>query len=65
MKIIDLKSHAGNSFILLAYAKQYAEQLDLDHEAIYNEMTEGDYDNLIAVFEKYFGDYVKLINKNG
>jgi hypothetical protein len=30
------------------------------NETVKKEMTESDYDNLINVFEKYFGDYVIL-----
>jgi hypothetical protein len=37
-----------------------ARQLDMNATAICNEMTTGDYENLINVFDKYFGDYVIL-----
>jgi hypothetical protein len=29
------------------------------------EMMSGDYDKLIGIFEKNFGDYVELVNKPG
>ena len=58
--IIDLTGPDGNSFVLLAYAKRFANQLDLDFNQIKNEMTSSDYENLIQVFDKYFGEFVIL-----
>lgn len=59
-KEIDLTGPDGNAFVLLGYAKSYAKQLGLDYETINKEMTSGDYENLVNVFDKYFGDYVIL-----
>lgn len=58
--IIDLTGPDGNAFALLAYAKRFAQQLDLDFNKIKNEMTSGDYENLIQVFDNYFGEFVIL-----
>ena len=58
--IIDLTGPDGNAFALLAYAKLYAKQLDLPFDKIKDEMTSGDYENLIQVFDKYFGSFVIL-----
>lgn len=58
--IIDLTGPEGNAFVLLGYAKNLARQLDLDFEQIKAEMTSSDYENLIQVFDKYFGEYVIL-----
>lgn len=58
--IIDLNGQGGNAFVLLAYAKEYSKQLGLDFEKIEREMKESDYENLITVFDKYFGDFVIL-----
>lgn len=58
--IIDLNGQGGNAFVLLAYAKEYSKQLCLDFEKIKREMKESDYENLITVFDKYFGEYVIL-----
>ncbi len=58
--VIDLTGPDGNAFVLMGYAKQFARQLDLDHKAIIDEMMSGDYENLLSVFDKYFGDYVVL-----
>jgi pantoate kinase len=57
---INLKGPEGNSFVLLGYAKQFAKQLGFSDVQITKEMTAGDYENLLDVFEKYFGDYVIL-----
>lgn len=57
---IDLSGPDGNAFVMMGLAKSYAEQLRLDGNAIVHEMREGDYENLLAVFDKYFGDYVDL-----
>ena len=60
---IDLTGPEGNAFVLLGYAKRYAKQLGkngVEAEAIVNEMTSGDYENLLDVFDREFGDYVTL-----
>ncbi len=59
--VIDLDGPMGNANVLLAYAKQYAEELGLDGDAIAAEMRSGNYDNLIRVFDKHFGEYVDLM----
>lgn len=58
--VIDLDGPEGNAFILLARAKNFAKQLDLDGQKIADEMMQSDYENLIQVFDKYFGEYVVL-----
>jgi len=58
--VIDLTGPDGNAFSLMAYAKRFANQLELDHELIINEMMEGDYENLLEVFDKHFGKFVIL-----
>lgn len=58
---IDLTSHQGNAFFLIGSAKRYAKQLSLDDDKIIKEMREGDYDNLILTFDKYFGEYINLL----
>lgn len=57
---IDLTGPEGNAFVLLGYASKWAKQLGLDSKKIQEEMMSGDYENLIGVIEKYFGDYVTL-----
>jgi hypothetical protein len=58
--VIDLTGPQGNAFFLMGQAGQYARQLCLDSNAIINEMKSGDYENLVQVFDRYFGDYVIL-----
>jgi hypothetical protein len=58
--VIDLTGPEGNAFVLLGYAKRFAKQLDLDFVEIQSKMTAGDYENLIEVFDSYFGDFVIL-----
>lgn len=58
--VIDLTGPAGNAFSLLGQASNLAKQLGFDKSEILKEMKSGDYENLISVFDKYFGDYVIL-----
>jgi len=58
--VINLNGPDGNAFVLLGKAKQFARQLKLDGNAITNEMMSGDYENLIEVFDREFGDFVIL-----
>jgi hypothetical protein len=58
--VIDLTGPDGNAFALLAYAKRFAKQLGYDYKQIQEEMTNSDYENLVNVFDSYFGDYVIL-----
>lgn len=57
---IDLTGPDGNAFVLLGYAKNFCKQLERDFEPIKKEMMSGDYDNLIAVFDREFGNFVTL-----
>ena len=58
--IIDLTGPDGNAFALMGYARQFAKQLGLDSNKIINEMTSGDYEYLLEVFDKNFGSFVIL-----
>lgn len=55
---IDLTGPEGNAYMLIGMAGKWAKQLGLDSKAIQAEMMSGDYENLLAVMEKYFGDYI-------
>ena len=44
----------------MGYAKNFSKQLGLDFNKIQTEMTSGDYENLIEVFEENFGEFVTL-----
>ena len=57
---IDLTGPDGNAFVLLGYADKLAKQLHLNGKAIQEEMMAGDYEELIQVFDKHFGEFVTL-----
>jgi len=57
---IDLTGPDGNAYALMAYASKIAKQQGLDKQKIMFEMTSGNYENLISVFDRYFGEYVDL-----
>ena len=57
---VDLTGPDGNAFALMGMAKGWAKQLGLDWCDIRDRMMEGDYENLLKVLEKEFGDYVTL-----
>ena len=58
--VIDLTGPDGNAFALMGYANRFARQLGLDGKAITAEMMGGDYENLLEVFDRNFGDFVIL-----
>ncbi len=58
--IIDLTGPDGNAFVLLGYAKSYAQQLGLNWNKLQKEMTSGDYEHLLEVFDENFGSFVIL-----
>lgn len=58
--VIDLTGPEGNAYCLMGYARKFANQLGLDASAITTEMMAGNYDNLLEVFDSYFGDFVIL-----
>ena len=55
---VDLTGPEGNAFVLLGYAEKWSKQLGLDSNKIQEEMMEGDYDNLVGVMDKHFGQFV-------
>ena len=58
--VIDLTGPQGNAYFLMGHAGQYARQLGLDGDVIIAEMQSSNYEHLIQVFDRYFGDYVIL-----
>ena len=58
--VIDLTGPDGNAFVLMGMAKNFARQLGKDGKAITEEMMAGDYEHLLSVFDREFGDYVIL-----
>jgi len=60
---IDLNGPEGNAFYLMGMANDFAKQLGWSQEQrakLRVELTFSDYENLINIFDKYFGEYVIL-----
>ena len=64
--IIDLDGPDGNAYNLLGVANNLMRRgfgrnaFGRDIAEVLNEMPSGDYNNLVRVFDKYFGDMVIL-----
>jgi len=58
---IDLGGPQGNAFVLMGLARGWCKQLGKDFGPIQEDMTSGDYDHLIDVLEREFGEYVIFI----
>ena len=58
---IDLTGPEGNAYTLLGYAIRWCKQLGRDWVAITNEMTSKDYEHLVEVFDREFGNFVTLL----
>ena len=61
---IDIDGPNGNAFNLLGAASVWATKLDLDGNEIRDNMSSGDYLNLLKVFDANFGDFVVLQTEN-
>jgi hypothetical protein len=59
---IRLSSPDGNAFVLMGLAGNLAKQFGMDKKNIIGEMQNGDYKNLVFVFNKYFGECVDIID---
>ena len=66
---VNLNGPDGNAFALMRKAKYLGVKLDLSKDeidSIIKEMMSGDYDNLVEVFKRNFGQLVKLVKiENG
>ena len=61
--VIDLDGPDGNAFVLLGSAKRFARQLcynDIETDSMLADMRSSDYEHLLEVFDKHFGDFVIL-----
>ena len=58
---IDLTGPDGNAFVLMGHARTLARCFGKDHKAIIEEMMTSDYENLVNVFDREFGEYVNLL----
>jgi hypothetical protein len=57
---VDLQGAQGNAFYILALANKLSTSMGLDAKKIQDEMKASDYENLIKVFDSYFGHHVTL-----
>ena len=57
---IDLTGPDGNAYYILGVAKNLCNQVCVDFKPIMEEMTSGDYENLIKVFDDKFGSVVTM-----
>jgi hypothetical protein len=56
--VIDLTGPDGNAFALMGLANKLSKQLGFKSPV--DEMMKGDYEHLLEVFDKNFGDFVIL-----
>ena len=62
-QVIDLTGPDGNAFYLMGTACNLMKQLKFTPEeadGVLDEMKSSDYENLIKVFDKYFGNFIDL-----
>jgi predicted CopG family antitoxin len=68
---IDLRGPDGNAFAIIGICKNIYKQLPDLKKAMFpienksisditNEMMSGDYENLLEVVDKYFGDFIEF-----
>lgn len=61
--VVDLTGPEGNAFWLITLAEKLGRKLEVDPKRrgeINAEMMGGDYDNLLEVLEREYGDYIVL-----
>ena len=58
--VIDLTGPDGNAYALMGMASKFSRSMGLDKRKVLQEMMAGDYENLLQVFDGYFGDFVIL-----
>jgi len=66
MYTIDLQGEQGNAFVLLGIAERTSRELNFNDDkikSIQEEMKSSNYDNLLDVFERNFGEMYELINR--
>jgi hypothetical protein len=57
---VDLTGPEGNAFNLIGLADLLSKKLNLNGEKIKKEMMADDFENLVNVFDSYFGTIVTL-----
>lgn len=58
---VDLTGPEGNAFVLLGYARQWAKQLGKDPNPILTDMQSSDYEHLVNVLDREFGNLVDFL----
>jgi len=61
--VIDLTGPDGNAFALIAQANNFAKQIGMqpnDRAQMNTDLMSGDYEHLLQVFDKHFGEFVIL-----
>ena len=57
---IDLTGPNGNAYVLMGYASNLSKQLNKDFKSIREDMESSDYEHLLEVFDREFGNFVTL-----
>ena len=57
---VDLRGPDGNAYCVMGIASNLCRHLGKDFKPIQEEMMSGDYENVIAVFDREFGMFVDL-----
>jgi hypothetical protein len=57
---IDLQGPKGNAFALLGIAKDLCHKTGIEWGPVQNEMTSGDYENLLQVMDRHFGKIIVM-----
>ena len=58
---IDISGPNGNAFTLIGQAIKLAKKFGKDENSIVNRMMEGNYQELLEVFDSEFGEYVDIL----
>lgn len=58
--LVNLSGPEGNAYYLLGLVKENSNKIGKDPDDIIKEMTSGNYDNLIKVFNSYFSSLFDL-----
>lgn len=56
--VIDLTGPEGNAFNILGIAQSLCKTMGIDPEPIMDDMMSGDYEHLLEVMEKHFGELI-------
>ncbi len=57
---IDLTGPDGNAFVLMGMASRWAKQLGKDAEKIISDMKSSNYEHLLEVMEREFGNFIVM-----